>query len=561
VTNLPVSSSSVIVQRAEAQLTIFAAQPSRMALYELPDFGASGSVRVRVHRNVAAERLMSPAAFFARFASIELLPEFEAYDDTLSFAALHGPEPDVELVWLDVARLPALSGSNLGEFLVERLGKLRSISSAPILVLDVPSADPRSAEANACLHALAERGAAILICPQSEVAADMAARFSSARAAEMTAVPLSPAALMRLAQLLGLCWLPAAVGQRVRGIAIDLDNTIYSGVLGEDGVEGITVTEAHLALQNTLKSWHERGVFIVVLSKNEPADVQALFSQRADFALSAADIDAWGVGWGEKSVALERAAAHVRVSPETFIFLDDNLGELVEVGVRHPGLLTIHAADPEVATQALTLAPGLFRFRDAGADSLRIRDLAVAAQREKLREHTTDPGEYLSSLDVVMTYGVDLPRHIKRLAELSSKTNQFTTALARLDEVQLAQRTADERARVVSVGLSDRLANAGIICMISARQQPDKSVLVEDVCVSCRALGRGLETSMLNNALARIAADFDVTELRLRVIEGPRNGPARSWLSQLGGRHDGVDVIVPAPLHNADLPITVTWES
>ena len=553
------SPAAVVIAKAQAQANVFARVPSRAALYDLDTLPTSRVVNIRVHRNLAAERMLTPAALLARWGGLRIESVFGPYDDSLSFVELDGPDPDVEVVWLDYTRLDTVPAGDLATLLDHRLRALRQRSSAPILVFDVPGSEPRAEAVNDGLRRTAQTVPSLFVAPVSELAAQMGTGFLSARAAALTAVPLSPPALMRLAQVFALCWLPAALGTRLRGLAVDLDHTLYRGVLGEDGVEGVVLTDGHRLLQQTLKGLHQQGFFLAVVSRNEPADVEDLFTRRRDFPLRAEDIDAWGVSWGSKSHALHEVSAAVRVAPATLLFVDDNAGELVEVAEQHPGLSTVFGADPADVVRVLGLHPGLFRFAGGEADVLRTADLAAEATRGSLRSHTGDPTEYLAALDVEMTFHLDDRAGIRRLAELSAKTNQFTTALRRLSEVQLAERMVDASARVVSVQVKDRLADSGVIAMIVARRAQDGTVLVEDVCVSCRALGRGIEGVLLNTALHRIGVELDAEELALAVTEGPRNAPARTWVAGFGGRPEPGRVVIRTPTAPADVPVTTTW--
>lgn len=553
------SPAAAVMARAQAQATVFAQVPSRTAVYGLDTLPAPRAVNIRVHRNLAAERMLTPAALLARYGGLRIDVVFGPYDDSLSFADLNGPDPDVEVAWIDYSRLDTLSAAELATLLEHRLLALRQHSGAPILVFDVAGPDGRAKAVNDALRTMAQTVPALLVAPVSDLAAQMGTAFLSARAAALTAVPLSPTALMRVAQTFALCWLPAALGTRLRGLAVDLDHTLYAGVLGEDGPDGVVLTDNHRLLQQKLKERHEQGLFLAVVSRNEMADVEELFTRRRDFPLRAEDIDAWGVSWGPKSQAVDEVAAALRVAPDHLLFVDDNAGELVEVAENHPGLSTVFAGDPAEVVRALTLHPGLFRFADAGADDLRTADLAAETARQSLRSHAGHHHEYLAALDVEMTFALDDRGGVKRLAELSAKTNQFTTALRRLDEIALAERMSDSRARVVSVRVRDRLADSGVIAMVVARRADDGTVLVEDVCVSCRALGRGIEGFLLNTALQRIGAELGADELHLAVTEGPRNEPARTWLAGFGGRPEPGRVVIRTPVAPPCVPVTTTW--
>jgi FkbH-like protein len=184
--------------------------------------------------------------------------------------------------------------------------------------------------------------------------------------------------------------------------------------------------------------------------------------------------------------------------------------------------------------------------------------MAAEAKRDALRRSSEDPESYLRSLEVELTYGVNRAADRARLAELSAKTNQFSTSLRRLNEGDIAQRLEDGGSCVVSIAMKDRLSDSGIIAFVSARREGDIAV-VEDICVSCRALGRGVESYMLQEGLKRVGEELVVATLQVPWTAGPRNGPALAWLSELCGQvlaDNPLDIPVPSPL---PIPVAVNW--
>jgi FkbH-like protein len=542
--------------RINAQETIFG-ELDRVKLLSMAVAWPTCAISVRVHRNLAAEHIIAATRPFALYGGYEIVPSFSDYDDGLSFVTVApGEDPDVELVLLDYARY-GLSGEALGDYIVGRIRALRSVSRAPIVVVDLPPGDERGSEVGRRLAGAAKELPSVLVAAHSDALSGEAGPVLTARAAAMTGVPYTPKALLSLGRQLGLSWLPAALGRRVRAVAFDLDGTLYDGVLGEDGVDGLRMGEHHRALHQQVARLHDQGVFVAIVSKNDAKDVDHLFASGA-MGMTKSDVDAWAVSWGQKDEAVTEIAAQLRIAPDSFVFVDDNPGELLRVSLAHAGLAVLHAADPAITSRALARFPGLFRFADAGADKLRVADMAAETERDALRRSSADPDSYLRSLEVRLTYGVNRAEDRARLAELSAKTNQFCTSLKRLNEGDIAQRLEDRGACVLSIGMEDRLSDSGIVAFMSARCEGDVAI-VEDICVSCRALGRGVENYMLQEGLKKVAEELEVGSLHVPWTDGPRNGPALAWLAELCGQvltDNPLSIPVPSP---RPTPVTVSW--
>lgn len=545
--------------RAIAQSTLLDPQPNRLEVLNCEPTWELREVSVHFHRNLAAEHILPVLEPFAAYAGFKLDASFSAYDDSLAFADEPDKEPDVSIIWLDHSRLPDLTAEELAAFLSSRASTLRSKTTGPILVLDVPLRDDRSVRANALLRERFADLPAVRLCPLSEVEGGFGTDFWSERALTLTGVPISSRGLMSVGRHLGCQWLPAVLKPRIRALAVDLDNTLYHGVLGEEGPAGLVVDADYKQVQEKVVDLRRQGLFVSVISRNEMSDVRALFEQREDFPLRPEHVDAWAVSWGKKSDGIREAAQQLRVAPETFLFVDDNPGELLEVQTSIPGIEIGHASSPVMSLQVLTFHPGLFSFGDAGADAFRTADLASEDARAQLRM-TSSEEDYLAALQVELVFALDRPTDRARLAELSSKTNQFSTALARLDEMDIDARMKDPMARVVSIDMSDRLSSSGIIGFVAAMRNQAGEVTIEDVCVSCRALGRGVEELMLAEALAVVANELGAKHLTVPFTEGPRNGPALHWLSRTAESMTGGRATVAPHSPSGISTLTIRWE-
>ncbi|WP_448625330.1 HAD-IIIC family phosphatase [Geodermatophilus sp. URMC 64] len=553
------------LRRLDWQPVLLDETPRRLDLLSLTPSWPTRELRIRVHRNTAFEYVASLLPPFLAFGGLSATFEYGDYDDSLSGVGLDGPSADVELVWLDFDRYPDADPVALADWLVERLQALRARTLAPILVADRPGPGEAAAAFNRRLEQCCRRIAGLATADLSAVAERVGNGFLDPRTRSVAGTSMSARAAVLTAQRMGLRWLPALVAPRIKALAVDLDMTLYDGVLGEDGPDGVVLTPAHRDLQQTLRDLKDDGVLLALVSRNEPDDVDALFAARTDFPLRPADFSARAIGWGAKSQAVAVAAAELRISTEAVVFVDDNVGELAEVavGARVGGL--IHAADPGRTVTALSLFPGLHGHARTDEDALRAADLAAAALRTP--GAAGDPEEYLRSLRLRLELALDDADHLSRMAALTAKTNQFNAALRRTGPAELAGWLEDDDVHVVTAGLSDRLSDSGIVALVAGRRGPGDRLVVEELCISCRALGRGIEDVLLAAAVGGLMEASGTDSATVVYEPGPRNEPARAWLAA----HSGAPVTAPGEVALtwnpatcrsllAEAPIALTWK-
>jgi FkbH-like protein len=511
--------------KAEWQAKLFAATPRRSQLLSLKPMWPCRSIKMRVHRNMPFEFVASALPAFLSYADLSAEIPTSDYDDALNFHLEF--QADCELIWLDYSRYSdRFDAPTLAQWLFERLQALRAATTAPILVADGGGA---SKDLNERLKTTTEQIAGCRIFPRQSLQDSMGAGWFDDRVKEISASRMSDAATVATARLLGLVWLPAAVGVGLKALAIDLDNTLYEGVLGEDGVEGVHLTEQHLLLQQKIAGLKQQGILLTLLSRNEHADVEALFSTRTDFPLRWEDFAATSIGWQEKAIGLQELATRLRIHADAFLVLDDNLGEIANIAQRHPTTPALYTADAALAVSALSLFPRLHRWSSDKTDTLRANDLKASEARAAAQAQASDPIEYMRSLDIKLHFWLDPQKLLARLTDLANKTNQFILSLARLNEAEVARRLSNPDCATIAVNLSDKLSDSGVIAAIFCSKNADR-LLVDEICVSCRALGRGIEDLMLATALEKAAQKLGTTKVSFAYSKGPRNDPARHWL-------------------------------
>jgi FkbH-like protein len=375
----------------------------------------------------------------------------------------------------------------------------------------------------------------VRIVPISDILAGLGSRAFDARATAITGMPLSDAACLLVARALGMVWLPSVLAPRLKAIAFDLDHTLYAGVLGEDGPDGLVMTPVHAELQRKLVALRDEGIFLAAISRNEAADVDRLFEVREDFPLRREHLSARSISWRDKATGIREICAALHIGADAVLYMDDNPGEIAAVATQVPGIHVLHAADPRLTSRAVDLYPCLHGYPRGKDDALRVADLAANAQREEAAREAASPEEYLRSLEVVLRFSIDQPAQRGRMAELSNKTNQFNTAFLRLSEAEVAKRLDDPECRTICVALRDRLSDSGIVAIFFFSRE-GSTLAADEIVISCRALGRGIEHAMVTEAVRLACRDLPASQVRFRYQQGPRNGPARDFLTEYVGR-------------------------
>ncbi len=554
--------------QAEWQRLLFAEQPHRKELLQLTPCWELKSLRLHVHRNQAFEFVASVLGPFLAYAGYEAEISYSDYDDSLSMRL--GGAADVNLIWLDFERYRKRFGpQELARWLADRIAYLSRSNDAPVLAANWGASDGIAGEFNACLGEELSGAAGVHIVDQAAIQAELGERYFDRRAVSLAGMSLSDAACIRTAQALGLVWLPGILEPRIKAVGLDLDNTLYAGVLGEDGPDGIGVDHDYRALHRRLLELRAEGVLLAVISKNSPEDVDRLFTQRDDVLLRKDHFSALAVDWRPKSEGLRLVAERLRIGVDSILFVDDNPGELASVASELPGIRCLHAGPDVLDTlRALSFYPCLTRIRDSGTDALRADDMAANEERRQLAGSAFDPVEYLRSLKVELAFDLNPTKCKTRLYELSNKTNQFNLALKRLSEVEVARRLEAADCFNVTVSLKDRLSDSGVIAALLARREGD-GIIVDELCISCRALGRQLEDLMVTEALRAIAeAAGSIRRVGFAFVEGPRNHPGRDWLKRYTGaslEKSGEVWIVwdseRASAMTRVLPVAVHWQN
>jgi FkbH-like protein len=304
--------------------------------------------------------------------------------------------------------------------------------------------------------------------------------------------------------------LAALRGLSKKCLVLDLDNTLWGGVIGDDGLDGIVLGEgsaageAHLALQRYAKQLKERGVILAVCSKNDAKIAEAAFNDHPEMVLRRSDIAAFQANWDDKAKNLKAIASRLNIGVDSLVFVDDNPVERARVRQSLPMVAVPEMPDDPAHYVRCLADAGYFEAVAFTADDRsRAEQYAANAEREALLETAESMGDFLRGLKMMAVYGPFTAVDHARVVQLINKTNQFNTTTRRYAGDEIARIMEDPEAVTLQFRLLDRVGDNGLVsAMILRPTRDDDEVLeIENWVMSCRVFGRELEFEAMNIAV------------------------------------------------------------
>ncbi len=335
----------------------------------------------------------------------------------------------------------------------------------------------------------------------------------------------------------------AAKGRSKKVLIVDLDNTLWGGVIGDEGVENLklgretALGEAHLQFQQYLKSLKERGILLAVCSKNEDVIARSGFSH-LDSVLKIDDFSAFKANWNPKDQNIREIANELGLGLESFVFIDDNPAERERIRQELPMV-----AVPEVGsniTNFIRILDGSFYFEalKLSADDLqRARFYAANAERAKEINSFASYEEYLASLEMVAEIAPFSATYLDRITQLTNKTNQFNLTTRRYTRAEMQKVMSDPNAITLYGRLSDKFGDNGLISALVASIQGGVAN-IDLWLMSCRVLKRDMEFAMLD-ALVESCQAKGVREIHGLYLKTPKNGLVAKHYEVLGFEQSG----------------------
>ncbi|HEX6064659.1 MAG TPA: HAD-IIIC family phosphatase [Longimicrobiales bacterium] len=328
-------------------------------------------------------------------------------------------------------------------------------------------------------------------------------------------------------------------GRSAKCVIVDLDNTIWGGVVGDDGVERLNIGEgepegeAFRAFQRYLLQLKERGVMLAVASKNEEANALAPFEERPEMLLKRSDFVAFRANWRPKSENILEIAAQLNIGLDAMVFVDDNPAERAQIRHALPEVRVAEiGSDPSEYAMLLDRTGWLDIAAVSPEDLARSQMYLDNSARTAAQSDVADYQEYVRALEQCAVVAAFEDTHLDRITQLTNKTNQFNLTTLRRTRSELEKMMGSPNYLTAYVRLKDRFGDNGLISVFAARGE-GADLWVELWLMSCRVFNRGVEQMLCNHVLARARAGGYRTVHGL-YIPTARNGLVRDHYKNMG---------------------------
>ncbi len=509
-------------------LSTFADDPLRTSVEGWVDWlGIAATVSAAGYRQILQE-LMDPASPARRLSDAVLLLSIRVED-------LLPDDGEAAAVLSDTRAFRRNLSTALDEY-AEAIAAAAEATSSLVVVSFCPTGDLDSALKTIARELLETTAASLdhlanVVVVRPSFPDD--ATWSDAQAQRLANLPFTDEGFDFLAKA-SLRAVHERLRRPIKMVAVDCDNTLWKGVVGEQGPHGLELTPGHLALQQALVRAHETGFLICLCSKNSEEDVLAVLDQRDDMLLKRDMLAALKVDWNAKSGNIARLAEAFNIGLDSVLFLDDNEAEIAEVRANLPQVTAVTVpTDGEALEDFVADLWLLDRHKATEEDRARTGLYRKEAERTRHQEKAKSYEEFLESLAIELVARSPEAKDLPRLAQLTARTNQFNAAPEPWSEGKATKECARPDRLVRLIDVTDRFGSYGTVGLVAA-VATDSALHVDQFLMSCRVLGRGIEHRMMN-LLGTLAADSGAGEIVFDLVQTSRNLPVQSFLEQVPG--------------------------
>lgn len=338
-------------------------------------------------------------------------------------------------------------------------------------------------------------------------------------------------------------------GEFKKCLILDLDNTLWGGVIGDDGLENIQIGDlgigkAYSDIQLWAKELKNRGVLLAICSKNNEDIAREPFLKHPDMVLELDDIAVFMANWNNKVDNIRHIQNVLNIGFDSMVFIDDNPFERNMVRENLPEITVPEL--PEDPTEYLSFLRGLNLFETASvseADSERTQQYQTEAKRNELKTSFANEADYLKSLNMICQVSTINPYLIPRVAQLTQRSNQFNLRTQRYNEQQLQQMHESEEFEIFTFSLSDKFGDYGLVSAVILQKQ-ETNLFVDTWIMSCRVLKRGLELFVLNRII-NFAREYNFTSIIAEYLPTAKNQLVEKHYQNLGFSESGEKWFLP----------------
>ena len=333
------------------------------------------------------------------------------------------------------------------------------------------------------------------------------------------------------AKLLGLKVLPSIFNQKIKSIIFDLDDTLYTGVVGEDGIKKIYLDKNQKKAEKIYSLLFKKGTLLSICSKNNASDVKEVFKNKILNKKLFFPVQA---NWEVKSKNIQEIQKLLKISFHNILFIDNNIGEVMEVKKRIPEINVFWAHNSVSFINCLKFYPNLTDYFNSNSNEInnkRIIDLKVSLKRDKLKSNSKNDN-YLAILKMKVEYRLNNKKEFDRIFSLTNKVNQFIFTYKRFSKAEIIEYFNNPNKFVFTISLKDKFSDSGNIGVVFF-SKINNTIYLDELCVSCRALGRKLENYFIFYPLKILSKKITFDNFSIKFVNGPKNKPAKNYLVEL----------------------------
>lgn len=480
---------------------------ARRGLLVRPYFGPFGQLEQELLDPASALLASTPDAVVIAVRIEDLAPAMSDQAMRMDRAAIATVVQDV------LSRLESLvtgfrrhSGAPLFVF---NFVEARRLSLGLASTLHDPSPSDVIGQLNAALAALARHVPGVFVVDAARVALEVGLdRWVDARLEFMARMPYSADAARALAHRLARS-VRAALVPACKCLVLDLDNTLWGGVLGEDLIGGIKLGREYPG--NVFREFHrqilalrDRGVLLAIASKNDEADARDALERHPDALLRPDHFAAMQIHWHDKAISLRAIARDLNIGTDALVFFDDNPVEREWVRSQLPEVCVVDVPESPLGYADALDASGAFdQLQVVGEDARRAVMYSEETKRELLRQRTPDVAEFLRELGTEVTVGLVGPDDLPRVVQLLGKTNQFNLTTRRHGAGEV-QGLIDSGAIALWLRASDRYGDHGLVGAAITVPEDGERWRIDVLLMSCRILGRGIEQAFFASLVGAV---------------------------------------------------------
>ena len=360
--------------------------------------------------------------------------------------------------------------------------------------------------------------------------------FYSNKMLYLGSMPYSKTGIQAICEEITLC-LNSIFCERKKIVVLDLDNTLWGGVIGEDGADGILLSnhkegKRYYDFQYQFKRMKERGVLLAIASKNNEEDVQPVF-EKSDMILKNQDFVAKKINWNTKSSNIKEIESDLNITEGGFIFIDDNP---VERNIVKGECSSVMVPEfPEDTTTLLEFAEDLYIAnlrlpRLLNEDKKKTEMYFSAAKRGVIKKISANLEDYISTLEINVDIHKAQPNELARVAQLCNKTNQFNLTTKRYSESDVQQIYKQSDTDIFVTYVNDKYGDDGLTSVLIIKKG-ENDIIIDTFLMSCRVMGRKIENAIINNII-RFYANYK--KIIATYLPTSKNKPVANLYEQLG---------------------------